>query len=172
MAAYETIISHAHIKVRDLDRSIAFYTRFFQLHLVERVEDLYAFLTGSHVHHELALQQVGPDAPQASAASVGLYHIAFEVPDSRTFALAYHDLRAAGVEVATVDHLISWAMYFDDPDGNGLEIFWDTRDQPGGAQLWHGINVPLPEAKIMAALDAAPGLDSGGAGTDAPNTAK
>src|SRR5690242_142964 len=106
MTGYQTVISHAHIKVRDLDRSIAFYTRFFRLHLVERVGDQYAFLTGSGVHHELALQRVGPDAPQPEAASVGLYHIAFEVPDARSFALAYHDLRAAEVPVATVDHRI------------------------------------------------------------------
>jgi len=41
-----------------------------------------------------------------------------------------------------VDHLISWAMYFDDPDGNGLEIYWDTREEPGGQKLWRGHNVP------------------------------
>ena len=152
MSAYKTIISHAHLKVRDLDRAITFYARFFQLELVERVADHYAFMSGSAVHHELALQSVGPDAPRPGASSVGLYHIAFEVPDARSFALAYLALRAAGVEVATVDHRISWAMYFDDPDGNGLEIFWDTRAEPDGERLWHGINVPLPEEKVRAAL--------------------
>ena len=147
-----TKIGHAHLKVRDLDRAIAFYTRFFDLKLVERVDDHYAFLTGGSFHHEIALQNVGPHAPPPPSHGTGLYHVAFEVPDRRSFALAYRALVEAGVPVATVDHLISWAMYFDDPDGNGLEIYWDTRTEPGGQKLWRGRNVPLPEEKILAAL--------------------
>ncbi len=148
-AMYQTKIGHAHLKVRDLDRSIAFYTRFFSLKLVERVGDLYAFLSGGDFHHEIALQNVGPNAPQPFPNGTGLYHVAFEVPDRRSFAQAYKTLAKADVPVATVDHLISWAMYFDDPDGNGLEIYWDTRNQPGGEKLWYGNNVPLPSEKIM-----------------------
>lgn len=146
---YQTQIGHAHLKVRDLDRSIAFYTRFFSLKLVERVGDLYAFLSGGGLHHEIALQNAGPNAPQPIPSGTGLYHVAFEVPDRRSFALAYKTLAEADVPVATVDHLISWAMYFDDPDGNGLEIYWDTRNEPGGEKLWHGNNVPLPPEKIL-----------------------
>ena len=151
-AMYPTRIGHAHLKVRDLDRAIAFYTRFFDLKLVERVDDHYAFLTGRSFHHEIALQNVGPHAPQPPSHGTGLYHVAFEVPNRRAFALAYKTLAEAGVSVATVDHLISWALYFDDPDGNGLEIYWDTRAEPGGQQLWRGQNVPLPGEKILAAL--------------------
>lgn len=153
---YLTKIGHTHLKVRDLDRAIAFYTRFFTLKLIERVGDWYAFLSGGQFHHEIALQNVGPDAPQPAAASVGLYHVAFEVPDRRSFALAYQSLTEAGVRVALVDHLISWAMYFDDPDGNGLEIYWDTRYEPGGQTLWHGRNLPLPEEKLLAILREEP----------------
>ncbi|HEX9370476.1 MAG TPA: VOC family protein [Roseiflexaceae bacterium] len=149
---YQTKIGHAHLKVRDLDRSIAFYTQFFSLRLVERVGDHYAFLSGGGFHHEIALQNAGPQAPQPDPRGVGLYHVAFEVPDQQALALAYRALVEAGVRVAPVDHLISWAIYFDDPDGNGLEIYWDTRGEPGGAQLWHGRNVPLPEQKLLAAL--------------------
>lgn len=150
---YQTKIGHAHLKVRDLDRSLAFYTRFFSLELVERVEDKYAFLTGSEVHHEIALQAVGADAPAPHALGIGLYHVAFEVPDQISFARAYQALVDAGVRVATVDHLISWAMYFDDPDGNGLEIYWDTRDQPDGMKHWRGINAPLDGEDILQVLE-------------------
>lgn len=156
MANYKTKIGHAHLKVRDLDRSIAFYTRFFDLKLVERVGDHYAFLSGGDRqgrHHEIALQGVGSNAPSPERHGIGLYHVAFEVPDRRSFALAYKALVDAGVAVGPVDHLISWAMYFDDPDGNGLEIYWDTRDEPGGEKLWRGVNVELTEQKLLAALD-------------------
>jgi catechol 2,3-dioxygenase len=150
--AYRTRIGHAHIKVRNLDRSIEFYTKFFSLKLVEQVGDHYAFLSDSDFHHEIALQQVGEEAPQPLPHGTGLYHVAFEVPERRSFALAYQSLLEAGVRVGPVDHLISWAMYFDDPDGNGLEIYWDTRTEPGGEELWHGRNVPLPAEKILGAL--------------------
>jgi catechol 2,3-dioxygenase len=147
---YTTTIGHAHLKVRDLDRSIAFYTRFLALHEVERVADHYAFLTSGAMHHEIALQQMAPDAPAPPAHGTGLYHVAFEVHDRRGFAAAYRALTEAGVPVATVDHGISWAMYFDDPDGNGLEIYWDTRGEPGGRPLWRGDTTPLLEDMILA----------------------
>jgi catechol 2,3-dioxygenase len=148
--SYTTRIGHAHLKARDLDRSIAFYTDLLALRLTERVGDSYAFLTGGELHHEIALQNVGPNAPQPPAEGTGLYHVAFEVPSRADFAAVYRALTEAGVSVATVDHLISWAMYFDDPDGNGLEVYWDTRRESGGRELWQGENRPLPAAMILS----------------------
>lgn len=149
---YKTRIGHAHLKVRDLDRAIDFYTRLLKLGLVERVGDHYAFLSGGSFHHEIALQNVGPDAPQPPPHATGLYHVAFEVPDKLSFARALRSLLEAGLHVATVDHLISWAMYFDDPDGNGLEIYCDTRSEPNGRKLWQGINEPLDRDEILVLL--------------------
>src|SRR6185312_8143099 len=107
---YSTKIGHAHLKVRNLQRSIDFYTRFLALHVTEQVADAYVFLTGNSFHHEIALQNVGPDAPHPPAQGTGLYHVAFEVPNKRSFAEAYRTLTEAGVPVAAVDHYISWAM--------------------------------------------------------------
>jgi catechol 2,3-dioxygenase len=149
---YQTIVSHVHLKVSNLDRAIAFYTRFFQLTVVERVGNDYAFLTGSAVHHEIALQNVGTGAPPPHPSGIGLYHVAFEVPDRHSLALAYQTLRDADVSVALVDHLISWALYFTDPDDNGLELFWDTRQERGGRTLWRGENIPLAEETLLAVL--------------------
>ncbi|MCB0192384.1 MAG: VOC family protein [Anaerolineae bacterium] len=149
---YKTKIGHAHLKVRNLDQAINFYTTFFDLHIIERIGDHYAFLSGGEFHHEIALQNVGSMASAAPSHGVGLYHIAFEVPDKHSFALAYQALTEAGISVGIVDHLISWAMYFNDPDGNGLEIYWDTRHEPGGQQLWHGRNLPLSDDQVLGVL--------------------
>ncbi len=150
--AYSTKIGHAHLKVRNLEHSIDFYTRFLGLRVTEVVGSSYAFLTAGTYHHEIALQDVGPNAPHPLANATGLYHVAFEVPDKRSFARAYQALTSAGIPVASVDHYISWAMYFDDPDGNGLEIYWDTRNQSGRRPLWRGENAPLADETILAVL--------------------
>lgn len=148
----QTRIGHAHLKVRDLDSARDFYTRFLGLREVERVGNHYLFLSAGGRHHEVALQNVGPHAPAPSPLATGLYHVAFELPDKAALARAYFALREAGVEVAPVDHLISWAIYFTDPDGNGLEVYCDTRDQAGGARLWRGQNLPLTEPQLRMAL--------------------
>lgn len=151
---YQTRIGHAHLKVSDLERAVAFYTRFLHLHLVEQVGNHYAFLTGGTMHHEIALQNLGAYAMPQNPRSIGLYHVAFEVPDRASLAAAYQRLTEAGVDVAPVDHLISWALYFSDPDGNGLEIYWDTRNEAGGDKLWMGRNVPLQPRELLMALDS------------------
>ncbi|HLX40426.1 MAG TPA: VOC family protein [Ktedonobacteraceae bacterium] len=151
--SYTTKIGHAHLKVRNLDRAVDFYTRYMGMHETERVGKHYAFLTSGAFHHEIALQQVGENAPRPPAHGTGLYHVAFEVPDRHSFAEAYRTLIEAGIAVAPVDHFISWAMYFDDPDGNGLEIYSDSRGMPDGRPLWRGENAPLDEETIMAALN-------------------
>ncbi|MCU0496989.1 MAG: VOC family protein [Anaerolineae bacterium] len=152
MPDYHTKLGHAHLKVRDLARSIAFYTRYFNLRVIEQIGDQYAFLSGGAFHHEIALQARGLNAPQPHPYSVGLYHIAFEVPDARSFALAYQQLQQDGIEVGAVDHQISWAMYFNDPDGNGLEIYWDTRREPHGTPTWNGENRRITADQLEAAL--------------------
>jgi len=138
MNDFHVTLGHAHLKVRDLERAIAFYTQFLGLRVTERIGSQFAFLSGGTLHHDLALQALGSAAPGTPRHAVGLFHIAFEVPDRQTFAAAYHALDEGGIPVAAVDHGISWAMYFADPDGNGLEIYWDTRHEPNGAETWNG----------------------------------
>ncbi len=147
---YTTQLGHVHLKVRDLQRSVAFYTRFLNLREVERIGDHYAFLSAGAPHHELALQSVGPLAPAANQFGVGLYHIAFEVPSKIELARAYAALSAANIGVTLVDQRISWAIYFSDPDGNGLEIFCDTRTS--AAADWQGHSRILPAELLCAEL--------------------
>ena len=153
MSAYFAQIGHAHLKVRDLERATAFYTRFFSLQVVERVGEGYVFLSGGARHHELALQHVGVDAPMPPRQATGLNHVAFETPDKISFARAYQALTDAGIHVTIVDHCVSWSMYFDDPDGNGLEIYWDERGEPDGMKHWRGVNLPLESDDVLAVLE-------------------
>jgi catechol 2,3-dioxygenase len=68
---YSTKIGHAHLKVRNLQGAIDFYTRFLALRVTEQVEDAYVFLTGGAFHHEIALQNVGPNAPHPPTHGTG-----------------------------------------------------------------------------------------------------
>ena len=132
-------LGHVHLKVSDVNRSVAFYTDVLELSVTER-HGRYAFLSFGEHHHDVALQGVGPDAPGQSAG-VGLYHAAFEVADDDELAALHEQVTDRGVDVAPVDHGISRALYFDDPDGNGLEAYVDTRDSEG--EEWAGENEPF-----------------------------
>ena len=132
-------LGHVHLWVRDLERSVAFYRDVLGLSVTERVGG-YAFLSAGEHHHDLALQAVGPDA-DGPGRGVGLYHVAFEVATPAALTTTHERLRERGVEVSPVDHGISRALYFDDPDGNGLEVYLDTRDADD--ERWQGHNEPF-----------------------------
>lgn len=148
-------IGHAHLKVRDVERTAAFYSRFLGLRVRERVGDRFVFMSGTDVHHELALQEVGDGAGSPGRFDVGLFHVAFEVPDKPALASRYRVLVEADVPVTLVDHRISWAAYFSDPDENGLEIYCDTRTEEDGTDLWEGRDRPLASDVLLAHLGSA-----------------
>ncbi len=151
---YQTRIGHVKLKVHDLDRAVEFYTRFLNLRLVERVDRLgYAFLSGSEAHHEIALEGAGKESPHTSSEVAGVQHIAFQVPGRKSFARAYKALTEAGVRANALDNAISWSMYFEDPDGNGLEIYCDMRNEQEGRKLWEGWRQPLDGDQVLKALE-------------------
>jgi catechol 2,3-dioxygenase len=149
---YRPTLGHVHLFVRELRRSVAFYTTYLNLRVPETVAERSAFLTGGGLHHELALTAKGMDAAPPQPEGVGLFHIAFDVPDKRSFAEAYQKLAEGNVQVSPVDHQIGWGMYFSDPDGNMLEIYCDTRQESDGALQWRGENRALSPSRIMAEL--------------------
>jgi catechol 2,3-dioxygenase len=130
-------LGHVHLKVRDLNRSVPFYTRMLGLRLTEWA-GRYAFLAIGSEHHSLALEEIGAWAVNPSRRAVGIAHFAFEVPNRATFGRMRRKLLDAGMPIISRNNGISWAMRFKDPDQNEIEIYVDRRHAPGGATLWKG----------------------------------
>lgn len=144
-------IGHVHIKVRDLNVSEAFYRAALDLEVRERVGARFVFLSGTTIHHEVALQAVGQTARGPDRFDVGLFHVAFEVPDKRSLAQCFQKLTAMSIRPFAVDHRISWAIYFSDPDGNGLEVYCDTRKEQS-VGYWEGVDKPLTTEQLLSEL--------------------
>lgn len=122
-------IGHVHLKVADLDRSIAFYQDVLGFDLMQRMGRQAAFLSAGGYHHHIGLntwESAGGSAPPRG--STGLYHVAIRYPDRATLADALRRLVDAGVPLeGASDHGVSEALYLRDPDGNGIELY---RDRP------------------------------------------
>ena len=120
-------IGHIHLKVSDLERSIAFYRDVLGFELTQRFGRQAAFLSFGGYHHHLGLntwQSEGGLAPTPGAT--GLFHFAIVYPTRAALAGAVARLLEAGVALdGAADHGVSEAVYFRDPDQNGLELYWD-----------------------------------------------
>jgi catechol 2,3-dioxygenase len=109
-------IGHVHLKVANLDRAIAFYARVLGFEVTERFGRNAAFLNTWESEHGK------PPPPDAT----GLYHAAILYPTRADLADALRRLLAHGVRIeGASDHGVSEAIYLRDPDGNGLELYWD-----------------------------------------------
>lgn len=150
-------IGHVHLKVSDLDRSIAFYRDVMGLDVTQQYGDQAAFLSAGGYHHHIGLNtwfsKDGLPAPQRSA---GLFHVAFLYPDRAALAQAFKSVLDAAVEIeGAADHGVSEAIYFSDPDGNGIEIYRDRpeaewpRDAQGRLDM---VNAPLDLDALLREL--------------------
>src|SRR6202012_2985408 len=114
-------IGHVHLKVSNLERSIAFYSHILGLELMQRMGDSAAFLSAGGYHHHIGLntwESAGGSAPPAG--TTGVYHLAIVYPTRAKLGDALRRLVEARIPLeGAADHGVSEALYLRDPDGNG-----------------------------------------------------
>ncbi len=126
-----TCIGHVHLKVADLERAIGFYSGVLGFELTQRMGTSAVFLSAGGYHHHIGLntwESKGGSPPPPG--TTGLYHVAIRYPTRAALADALRRLIEAGVELeGASDHGVSEALYLHDPDGNGVELYWDRPQQ-------------------------------------------
>jgi catechol 2,3-dioxygenase len=162
-----TRIGHVHLKVADLERALAFYCGVLGFELTQRYGPEAAFVSAGGYHHHIGLntwESRGGSPPPPGAT--GLYHVAILYPSRTELADALRRLLDAGIPLqGASDHGVSEALYLSDPDGNGIELYWDRsreqwpRSPDGGIQM---VTKPLDlqgllgEAETAGPSDPAP----------------
>ena len=151
-----TKVGHIHLKVSDLDRAVAFYRDVLGFELQQQLGSEAAFLSAGGYHHHIGLntwQSRGGSAPPPG--TTGLFHVAFLYPTRQSLAGAVRGVIDAGVALTGAsDHGVSEAIYLNDPDGNGIELYWDRprEEWPRGAggelELY---TAPLDLQELLAA---------------------
>lgn len=123
----QTRIGHVHLKVADLERSLAFYRDLLGFEVTTRYGSQAVFLSAGGYHHHIGLNTwYSQDAPAATKSGVGLFHTAILYPTRKDLAMILERLRKANYPLTGAsDHGVSEAIYLDDPDGNGVELYWD-----------------------------------------------
>jgi len=120
-------IGHVHLKVADLERALAFYGGVLGFELTQRYGEQAAFLSAGGYHHHIGLNTwESLDGPPPPAGTTGLYHLAILYPTRASLADVLCRVLKAGVPLdGASDHGVSEALYLRDPDGNGVELYWD-----------------------------------------------
>jgi catechol 2,3-dioxygenase len=138
-----TRIGHVHLKVADLERSLQFYRDLLGFEVQQNYGESAVFVSAGGYHHHIGLNtwysKNGSPAPRQSA---GLFHTAILYPERRDLAVALKRLIDAAYPLTGAsDHGVSEAIYLDDPDQNGVELYWDRprelwpRDNNGNLQM-------------------------------------
>lgn len=123
----QTRIGHVHLKVSDLQKSLDFYSGLLGFDKVMLYGGQAAFISAGGYHHHIGLNTWhSKGAPPAPEYAPGLYHTAILYPERKDLAAILQRLIDAKYPITGAsDHGVSEAIYLDDPDGNGVELYWD-----------------------------------------------
>jgi len=135
----QTRIGHVHLKVADIERSLAFYRDLLGFEVQQMFGDSAAFISAGGYHHHIGLNTWhSRNAGPAPVNAVGLYHTAILYPTRKDLAVILKRLVDANYPLSGAsDHGVSEAIYLNDPDKNGVELYWDKpmeqwpRDEQG-----------------------------------------
>ena len=138
-----TRIGHVHLKVANLERSLQFYRDLLGFEVQQLFGDSAAFISAGGYHHHIGLNTWhSKNAPPAPVRAAGLYHTAILYPIRRDLAVVLKRLKEIKYPLTGAsDHGVSEAIYLDDPDGNGVELYWDKpkehwpKDADGNLQM-------------------------------------
>ena len=139
----QTTIGHVHLKVTNLEKSLAFYQGLLGFDLMQKFGTQAAFISAGGYHHQIGLNTWhSKNANPAPLNAPGLYHTAILYPTRKDLAIIFKRLLEAKYPITgTADHGVSEAIYLDDPDGNGVELYWDKPrnqwpfDEEGNLQM-------------------------------------
>ena len=123
----QTRIGHVHLKVSDIDKSLAFYRDLLGFEVMQRYGSQAVFISAGGYHHHIGLNTWhSRNMPPAPHNAPGLYHTAILYPTRQDLAVILKRLIDAQYPLTGLsDHGVSEAIYLDDPDGNGVELYWD-----------------------------------------------
>ena len=150
-------LGHVNIRVRDLKRAERFYTEVLGLGVTHRRGGI-VFLSGTELSHEIAFNPLGEDAAGPDESRIGLNHMAWQMGPFEDLQAIYRHLGEQGVEVLRVrENTFSMGIYFTDPDGNGIEVYYEAPGMPW-RQAWEG-TYPREMEEAAASEGDADGLD-------------
>ena len=157
-----TDIGHVHLKVADLDRSLAFYCGVLGFELQQNWRNEAAFISAGGYHHHIGLntwESKGGSPPPPG--TTGLFHLAIRYPDRKALADALRRVVDAGIPLTGAsDHGVSIALYLRDPDDNGVELYYDRPEAEWPRDTDGGIAMVSDPIDVQALLDEAPTLTS------------
>jgi catechol 2,3-dioxygenase len=140
----DTKIGHVHLKVSDIERALTFYRDILGFEITQWYGKSAVFLSAGGYHHHIGLNTwYSKDSPPAPVHSAGLFHLAILYPTRKELAIVVKRLFDAGYPLTGAsDHGVSEAIYLNDPDQNGVELYWDRPkeewplDESGGIQMF------------------------------------
>jgi catechol 2,3-dioxygenase len=152
-----TRIGHIHLKVSDIERALGFYRDLLGFEVTQQYGNSAVFLSAGGYHHHIGLNTWhSKGAGPAPVNTAGLYHTAILYPERKDLAAVLKRLIDAKYPITGMaDHGVSEAIYLNDQDGNGVELYWDRPkeewpvDESGNLQM---VTDPLDARGLLAEL--------------------